>query len=128
MRNIKTISTENELKKEILHIELEIGRQKSAIQSEWLLVKESVKPTNLLKGMFNKSSDNNGVKSGLPIMAVKMAAGFLLNRWMVKKPLGVTKMAAGMALQSGLAHLVTKWVAKKFAKKTGTIDGKPASE
>ncbi len=127
MRNIKSITTEEELKREIKETELEIGRQKTGIQKEWSSLKESVKPSNLLKGIFNKSSDGNAAKSGLPVMAVKMAAGFLLNRWMVKKPLGVTKMAAGMALQSGLAHVITKWVAKKFAKKTGTNDIKPAA-
>ena len=118
MRNTKPITTEDELIREITDSELEIDQQKLKVKSAWLSVKESAKPSNLLKGIFNKSNDGNGIRSELPVTAAKIAAGFLLNRWMVKKTYGVTKMAAGLALQSGLAHYISKWVAKKFQKKT----------
>jgi hypothetical protein len=118
MRNIKPITTEDELKREITDSEQKIDQQKLKVSSAWISLKESAKPSNLIKGIFNRSPEGFGIVSELPVTAAKIAAGFLLNRWMVKKTYGVTKVAAGMALQSGLAHFLAKWVAKKFQKKT----------
>jgi hypothetical protein len=124
MRKITRITTQDELTREIADTEQEIERQKLNVKSNWMELKNDMKPANMVRGLFSRPSippSHNGVhtenKPGLPVMAAKMAAGLLLNRWMAKKSFGMTKMAAGMLVQTGLAAMITKWAAKKLQKK-----------
>jgi len=132
MRNIKRITTQDELDREIADTKLEIERQKLSVKDNWTSLKNEMRPVNVVRGLFSKPSlpllGHNGIqqetKASLPVMAAKMAAGLLLNRWMAKKSFGVTKMAAGMVLQTGLASLVSNWLAKKLQKKPAIEAGK----
>jgi hypothetical protein len=128
MRNIKRITTQDELTREIADTELEIERARSAIKNGWASLKDDMRPANLVRGIFSRPSSNssNGVKTELPAMAAKMAAGFLINRWMVKKSYGMAKMTAGMLLQSGLAALLSKLTSKKIKKPVEQV--KPLTE
>jgi len=67
-------------------------------------------------------SGNNLLNSGLPGLAAKAAAGFLLNRWMVKKSYGATKMAAGMLVKSGLVTMLSRWAANRLEKKQPILE------
>jgi hypothetical protein len=123
MRKIKRITTQDELTREIAETEQEIERQKMNVKNSWSELKNDMKPANMVRGLFSRPSlpSHNGVqaeaKPGIPVTVAKMAAGLLLNRWMAKKSFGMTKMAAGMLVQTGLAAMITKWVAKKWQKK-----------
>ncbi len=125
MRNITRITTQDELTREIADTELDIDRQRLSIKNGWHALKEDMRPANLVRGLFSRPSNSltgstalskNGISSGLPMMAAKVAAGFLVNRWMAKKSLGATKLAAGMLLQSGLVALISKWTSRKLQK------------
>ena len=123
MRNIKHITTQDELMREIADTELEIERQKLSVKNGWASLKNDLRPANMVRSLFSRpasSADNNVQqqgKPGLPVMAAKMAAGLLVNRWMAKKSFGLTKMAAGMVLQTGLVSMVSNWLSKKLQKK-----------
>jgi len=130
MRNIKRITTQDELSREIADTKLDIERQKLLVKNNWTSLKNEMRPVNMVRGLFSRPAmpSHNGIqqemKPSLPVMAAKMAAGLLLNRWMAKKSFGVTKMAAGMVLQTGLASIVSNWLAKKFQKKPAIEAGK----
>jgi hypothetical protein len=130
MRNITRITTQDELSREIADTQMEIERQKLSVRNNWTSLKNDMRPVNVVRGLFSRpaiplhNGTQQSTKTTLPVMAAKMAAGLLLNRWMAKKSFGVTKMAAGMVLQTGLVSVVSNWLAKKLQKKPLAEAGK----
>jgi len=117
----------------LVEAELDVKRKQLNLKNGWAEFKDGMRPGNLVKDMlFSKSksngisnsgeSGNNLLNSGLPGLAAKAAAGFLLNRWMVKKSYGATKMAAGMLVKSGLVTMLSRWAANRLEKKQAILE------
>jgi hypothetical protein len=124
---MKTKIKAKDLEDLIVEAELDVKRKQMNLKNGWSEFKHGMRPGNLVKDMLFSKSSSNGISkagetgnsllgSGLPGMAAKAAAGFLLNRWMVKKSYGATKMAAGMLVQTGLAAMLSRWAAKRLSK------------
>jgi len=109
----------------IVEAELDIKRKQMNLKNGWAEFKDGMRPGNLVKDMLFSRLKNNGVSngetgnnvlgSGLPKIAATAAAGFLLNKFVLSKTRGVTKVAAGVILP-GIAAMLSKWATKRREK------------
>jgi len=95
--------------------ELEIRKQleKKQLAESFEVLKESLKPINLLKSTFNSVREAPGLGGMVVNTTLGMGAGLLSKRLMVGKSAGLLKKLFGSAVELGVAGLV--------ANNSGTI-------
>lgn len=124
---MKHINTVKELSDHIVEAEINVKRQEMKLKEGWSTLKGDLRPMNLVKEMISGPRKNkqgismtgnkNGImSSGLPMVAVKLVGGFLINRWMAKKSSGILKMGAGMLLTSGVTALLSRFTNRKLSE------------
>lgn len=96
------------LKQQIAILEQKREAEKDAISNEVADFLESLKPVNLLKGLFHSVKESPDLKSDLLRGAVGLGTGFLTNKLLLGKLHGPLKAVLGMILPGLLTSAAVK--------------------
>jgi hypothetical protein len=104
-----TITDVTSLKKQIAFLEQKRENEKLAITQEFHSLLESLKPVNLIKGLFRSVKESPDLKSDLLHGAIGMATGFLTNKLLLGKINGPFKALFGTLLQAGITKAAVSY-------------------
>jgi hypothetical protein len=97
------ISNKRELDTAIIELEKRKLNQESALTAQFHGVYESMKPINLIKGLFTKVSDSPEIKSGLLKTITGIGIGILTKRLFIGKSSSFIGKIVSTALELGVA-------------------------
>jgi hypothetical protein len=115
----KKVTNADDLAMAIAELELKAASQKKDIQEAFAVVSENLKPLNLVKnGLRSVFSGNH--KAELVNILIGLGTGFLGKKLLLGRARGIVGKTAGLALEWGLAGLVSK-NAEKIKEKAGDL-------
>lgn len=94
------------LKESIEQMEKKRAQELILLQAEVNELRESIKPSNIIKNTIKSVTDSKNVNSGLGKTVVGFATGLLIKKIFFRKTLNPLKMAAGYLLQTGVTVVV----------------------
>ena len=97
------------LKRQIASLELKREVEKQAVTEEVSDFLESIKPINLLKGLFTSIKNSPSLKADLVHGAIGVGTGFLTNKLLLGSLQGPVKKILGMVLQAGITNAAVKY-------------------
>lgn len=103
---METIITQADLRAAIVQLEIRQEAEAKLLKEQALLTYESIKPINLIKNLFNESSESKELKGDIVNSTIGISAGFL-SKFMIQGFTGgpIRKMI-GTALMFGIKNLV----------------------
>jgi len=104
-----TITNIASLNARIAHLESRREEQKEAIKDEVHGLLESLRPVNLIKGLFRSVNESPDLKSDLLHAAVGMGTGFLTNKFLLGKLHGPLKTILGGLIQAGITKAAVSY-------------------
>ena len=102
------INNSAELKEAIKLLEKQKSIQKERLTEQFHIAYESLKPINILKNSLNKVVNSPGVSDNIIDTSISVGAGLLSKKLLIGKSAGVVKKILGLALEFGVAGLVSK--------------------
>lgn len=106
---METITDIASLKKQIAFLEQKREVEKQAISEEVSNFLESIKPINLLKGLFSSVKNSPDLKADIIHGAIGIGTGFLTNKLLLGSLHGPFKKILGMVLQAGITNAAVKY-------------------
>lgn len=105
---MKSINTVAELKESIRQLEMERQNEKQALKAQFYLVRESLKPANLIQNSVREVAAKPGLKGKLIIAVIGLAAGYFTKKAVFGATHNPLKKMAGALLQMGVAGSISK--------------------
>ncbi len=102
------INNSSELKEAIKLLEKQKSIQKERLTEQFHIAYESLKPINILKNSLNKVVNSPGVSDNIIDTSISVGAGLLSKKLLIGKSAGIVKKILGLALEFGVAGLVSK--------------------
>ena len=102
------INNSAELKEAIKLLEEQKSIQKERLTEQFHIAYESLKPINILKNSLNKVVNSPGVSDNIIDTSISVGAGLLSKKLLIGKSAGIVKKILGLALEFGVAGLVSK--------------------
>jgi len=115
----KKVKNADDLAIAIAELELKAAAQKKDIQDSFALVSENLKPLNLVKSGLRAVFSGNH-KGELLNILIGLGTGFLGKKLFLGRTRGILGKTAGLALEWGLAGVVSK-NAEKIKEKAGEL-------
>lgn len=106
---METITDLAGLKMRIAYLEQKRENEKEAITNEFNGLLESLKPINLLKGLFNSVKKSPDLKSDIFHGILGLGTGFLTNKLLLGKLHGPLKKILGTVLQAGITNAAIRY-------------------
>jgi hypothetical protein len=113
------INNSAELKEAIKLLEKQKSIQKERLTEQFHIAYESLKPINILKNSLNKVVNSPGVSDNIIDTSISLGAGLLSKKLLIGKSAGIVKKILGLALEFGVAGLVSK---NSDAIKSGSLN------
>ena len=108
---MKNISNAEELKNAIGELERKKALEEAAIKYEFTQIRETYKPSNILKNTVAEVAASPKFRHNLLNIAIGLGAGYLSKKVVVGRSAGLLKRTLGTALQFGVTSLVAKTAA-----------------
>lgn len=102
------ITNSSELKAAIKLLEQQKSEQKERLVQQFHITYESLKPINILKNSLNKIIKSPAVSDNIIDTSLSLGAGLLSKKILIGKSAGIVKKLVGLALEFGVAGLVSK--------------------
>ena len=102
------INNSAELKEAIKLLEKQKSIQKERLTEQFHIAYQSLKPINILKNSLNKVVNSPGVSDNIIDTSISLGAGLLSKKLLIGKSAGIVKKILGLALEFGVAGLVSK--------------------
>ncbi|HLA54487.1 MAG TPA: hypothetical protein VK623_00155 [Flavobacterium sp.] len=97
------------LKTRIAYLEQKRENEKDAISEEINHLVESLKPINLIKGLFNSVKKSPDLKSDILHGLIGLGTGFVTNKLLLGKLHGPLKGILGTVLQAGITNAAIRY-------------------
>jgi hypothetical protein len=104
------------LNSRIAELESQREAQKEAIREDFHGLLESLRPINLIKGLFRSVKESPDMKSDILHAAVGLGTGFLTNKILLGKLHGPLKTILGGLIQTGIAKAAVSYPGEIQAK------------
>jgi len=105
---MQKINNSEELKNAIIELERKRNVEEAAIKYEFKQVRETFKPSNILKNTVQEVAASSKFRHNILNIAIGLGAGYLSKKAVVGRSAGLLKRTLGTALQFGVASLVSK--------------------
>jgi hypothetical protein len=104
---MNTITSIEQLRKEMEVCELKQARAETALKEELNLVVKNIQPINLIKNTLSKFSGTSDLKEKLVDSTLGTVSGFLLNKLVVRGSHNPLKQILGTLLQIGVSAMIS---------------------
>jgi hypothetical protein len=128
---MEKISSENDLKAAILHLESKQTEEGKILKMQYLQAYESMKPINIIKSTFKEVSASPALKDELFNISVGLAAGYVSKILFQGTSHSQLRKLFGTVLMFGITNAVAKHpeVVKSVGRRViKALIGKPAEE
>jgi hypothetical protein len=128
---MEKISSENDLKAAILHLESKQTEEGKILKMQYLQAYESMKPINIIKSTFKEVSASPALKDELFNTSVGLAAGYVSKILFQGTSHSPLRKLFGTVLMFGITNAVAKHpeVVKSVGRRViKALIGKPAEE
>jgi len=128
---MEKISSENDLKAAILHLESKQTEEGKILKMQYLQAYESMKPINIIKSTFKEVSASPALKDELFNISVGLAAGYVSKILFQGTSHSPLRKLFGTVLMFGITNAVAKHpeVVKSVGRRViKALIGKPAEE
>jgi len=105
---MKNINTASELKESIRQLEMVRQNERQALKAQFYMVRESLKPANLIQSMVRDVATKPGLKGKMIIAVIGLAAGYFTKKAIFGSTHNPLKKMAGALLQMGVAGTISK--------------------
>ena len=104
---MQKISTIEQLRDEILLLENEQSLQVKSMKEQFINVRESLRPANLIKNTFNEAVSSPDIATNVLNAAVGLGMGILSKRMIMGPTRNPFTKLLGTILEAGIATIVT---------------------
>ncbi|MES2848830.1 MAG: hypothetical protein V4685_07215 [Bacteroidota bacterium] len=113
-----TVATMDDLSARIKELEALEATQMDVVKAQLVVVRESLKPSSLIKNSFKSIATPGGIKNTVISTSAVVAAGWMAKKLFVSNSPGIVRKILGYGLRYITTSVVTKKLSALREKKT----------